>query len=260
MISINCAKGALSTSMRAFVFASVRTMGTSAVLAYPLTKTASSTKTTTAAVTSLKGQLKKEKEKLTKLNSKLKAKESALKTKQKERAADAKAKAAAKAKQVQTKQIKAQVVRKATKTIRGISPLNAFIKETTGGTLTDKISNWKTLANDERTIWKEKADEINAKTEQVFKPKPKSIASGYQNFLAEEHSKDRYRDLAFGDKSKQIAESWRQLSEEAKKQYNTPADVQKKAKEAYDAWVQSRVDAYLKHKATKKEIAAFESK
>lgn len=259
MFSIVSGRGAFSASTRIFSTNVVRSIGSTSVAAYPPTKKSTTAKKI-SPVASLKLQLKKEKEKLSKLNAKLKAKEATLKTKQKERAADVKAKAAVKAKEAQIKQLQAQVIRKATKSIRGISPLNAFIKETTGGSLTDKISSWKTLASDERSTWQEKADELNAKTEQLFKPKPKSVASGYQKFLAEEHAKDKYKDLPFGERSKQIAESWRLLSSEAKKQYNAPAAEQQKAKEAHELWVKSRLDAYLKHKATKKEVAAFESK
>jgi hypothetical protein len=123
-----------------------------------------------------------------------------------------------------------------------------FYFKTVGGNLKETSQKWNSLSQSEKETWHARAREYNEQIQQLYPPKPKAPASGYNKFLKEQYYNDG---STFGEISKQIAKKWNQLTAEEKSQYSSSQGEKDAYAEAVKKWTGDRLKTYQQQKAAK---------
>lgn len=198
----------------------------------------------------LKAKLTKEKKVLSDLQKRLKKKEAQNLKKQKQRKQLEKAKTAKAAEKLKLQKAKKKeadaekaLVKKATQNFRKITALNAFVKEKVNKdvTLKSAMEEWNQLSVDEKESFQEKADEINAQRDELFKPKPRRPTSSYALFLKLNYPS---APVDFASASREVLAKWKELPEEEKLKYAISDEEKAQYQKAIKAWTEERVKAY----------------
>lgn len=200
---------------------------------------------------SLKTRLAKEKATFATLKKKYDAANKKYKEKQKAQQVKDKAKLAlekAKAKKAlaETKKKEDKLIAKATKPFRRLSGYNYFIKEkTVGKNGLGEVSNiWKTLAQDEKEVYQQKAAKFNEEMLKIFVPRPKSPPTSYASFVKENYPNDGgdFRQI-----NKDLAYEWKLLPAEEKQRYEPSQSAKQEYVVKLQEWKQQRIEAFKKH-------------
>jgi len=123
-----------------------------------------------------------------------------------------------------------------------------FYFKTVGGNLKETSQKWNSLSESEKETWHARAREYNEQILQLYPPKPKAPASGYNKFLKEQYYNDG---SSFGDISKQIARKWSQLTPEEKSHYSSSQAEKDAYAEALKKWTSDRLKTYQQQKAAR---------
>lgn len=208
-------------------------------------------------IKTLKAKLTKEKKVLSDLQKRLKKKEAQnakkekerkLKHQQQEKAKTAKQLEKLKLQRAKQKEIESEkvLIKKATQNFRKITALNAFVKETVTKDvpLKSAMETWNQLSADEKQKFQDKADVINEKRDEIFKPKPRRPASSYAEFLKLNYPPVP---LDFTSASKEVNSKWKTLPESEKAKYGASAEERAEYKKVLKAWTDERVKAYKEY-------------
>lgn len=188
-----------------------------------------------AKLRTLKTQLKKEKLELSKLRTQFTAANKKLKALEQSRRAKAQEK---------------EKLAKALADVKAISSFNVFIKEnvTLSNKLEDVSKQWQHLAADERDKYRVKAEQINAKLKETFRPKPTRPPSSFANYIKQNFVSDG----TFGNHIKGFSEQWNLLSPEEKAKYAPSEAAKEEFNRALEAWKAERIEQYEKGLTRKK--------
>lgn len=192
--------------------------------------------------TQLKQVLKKEKEIYKKLKQDIVKIETKLKTqKKKEKLKEQTAKDKLKHK---------KLLEKAFKSYSRLSGMNVFVKEFVSqgkGPLSEASKNWSYLSQDEKESYNDKANDYNEEQLQIYKPKPKGIASGVSAFVKENYVYDGRPSTEI---IKDLSAAFKNLPPSEKSKYLASEEDKKKHQEDLKQWKLERIDLYNKENGT----------
>ncbi|CAH6721029.1 hypothetical protein CLIB1444_05S01992 [[Candida] jaroonii] len=139
---------------------------------------------------------------------------------------------------------------KAFKSYSRLSGMNVFVKEFISqgkGPLSEASKNWSYLTEGEKESYNEKANDYNEAQLQIYKPKPKGIASGVSAFVKENYVYDGRPSTEI---IKDLSAAFKNLPPSEKSKYLASEEDKKKHQEDLKQWKLERVDLYNKEHGT----------
>lgn len=142
-----------------------------------------------------------------------------------------------------------KLVREASKPLRKMPAIAAFVKENSGAgaSLKELSQRWAVLTEEEKQPYQDIANNIYQEKLKIYTPEPKSPPNAYAAYMKENYPEGE----SFADASKQIATQWKAMSEDAKAQYKPSAAELEKYATEHKKWLDNRIQLYLDSKAKK---------
>lgn len=150
---------------------------------------------------------------------------------------------------VKAKEAYKKLVAEASKPLRRMPAIAAYVKENSGSgaTLKELSQRWAVLTEGEKEPYQDIANKVYEEKLKIYTPEPKSPPNAYAAYMKENYPEGE----SFADASKQVAAQWKAMSEEAKAQYKPSAEELENYAAEHKKWLENRIQLYLESKARK---------